>query len=192
MFQVLSTYNDTEKHDDQGKKMKEKQARPKQVKNEKALWRQCRIRLPKPDKCPDAGIMAAYVDHGLSEKENSKLEGHLVQCQACLDTILFLKAIENDRHTPVPTKDRIAAIDLVSPRSSRRTEKKERLSGWLFPLPITPAFAAVLLVLVCLTGLYLGNRTGADRMLVKNMLATELLFGLDQPFEINSADGEEG
>ncbi len=172
--------------------MTRKENHQTRIPSETDLWDQCRFQRPEPDRCPEAGLLAAYMDHGLSEIEEGNIDAHLVQCRDCLDTVLLLKAIENDHHTPVPEKARVAAINLVPFRSSRRTGREERLSGWRFPLPITPAFATVLLVLVCLTGLYLGNRTGTDRMLVKNMLATELLFGLDQPLAINSADGEEG
>jgi hypothetical protein len=172
--------------------MNQKRTLPAQLKNEKAIWKQCRVQLDAPGHCPEATLLAAYLDQGLSENERNHIETHLVQCRDCLDTILFVKDLEDDIHQPVRKKDIAAASRLITPKQPPRTRRNERLSGWFFPLPINPVFTAALLVLVCITGFYLGHQTGTNRMFVRNVLATELQFGLDLPLTDNNADREDG
>jgi hypothetical protein len=158
----------------------------------KDLWNQCRVQLPAAGRCPEAGLLAAYLDRGLTENENSGIEAHLVKCRVCLDTLLFLREIDNDLLAAVAEKDLLAACNLVTPVRAPLAGVGKRLSGWFCPLPLSPIFASAFLILVCLTGFYLGNRTGTDRMFVKNALVTELQFGLDHPLVSDDSDREEG
>lgn len=45
-----------------------------------------------PSPCPDANVMAAYLDGALSERETEGLEGHLVDCDACLTALRELRS----------------------------------------------------------------------------------------------------
>jgi len=40
--------------------------------------------------CPDAGLLAAYVDGGVSAQERTELEAHIVQCGRCQETLAVL------------------------------------------------------------------------------------------------------
>ena len=60
--------------------------------------------------CPDAEILAAYAEHGLSEREASRWEGHIADCGRCQEIIAgvvvggqnFEEARNEEQGSPVP------------------------------------------------------------------------------------------
>ncbi len=172
--------------------MNSKENHCEQRRKEKDLWTHCRVRAAAADRCPEADLLAAYLDHRLSQTEKHDIEAHLVTCPSCLDTIVFLGQIDEDLLSPVAEKDLRAACHLVAPDVSPRAGIRRRIARWLFPLPLQPVFAPVLLIAVCMAGFYLGNRTGADQLFVRHAMAAELQFGLVQSLTNSDADGEDG
>jgi len=43
-----------------------------------------------PGACPDAGLLAAYVDGGVSARERAELDAHIVHCGRCQETLAVL------------------------------------------------------------------------------------------------------
>lgn len=52
--------------------------------------------------CPDAAMLAAYADSGLTEDERRVLEAHVADCAVCLEHLSLLGAVSLDRETPQP------------------------------------------------------------------------------------------
>ncbi|PWT94345.1 MAG: hypothetical protein C5B55_02915 [Blastocatellia bacterium] len=69
-------------------------------------------------RCPDANQLAAYVQKELGTEKRRRLELHLADCTACLQTIAFL-ATEDDSNLLVPPQIVASARALVSNRPSR-------------------------------------------------------------------------
>src|SRR5262245_44061733 len=60
-----------------------------------------------PDVCPDAAILAAYVDRSLSTEEHAAVESHVADCSACLEHLSLVAALDAPEESPVsaPTFD---------------------------------------------------------------------------------------
>ncbi len=82
--------------------------------------------------CPDAAILAAYVDRSVSDDERSAIEAHVVGCMACTEQLALLAALDvpSDQTAPTPSFDVGALI---------------RKWGWL-----VPAMTAVVVIAVWL------------------------------------------
>ena len=82
--------------------------------------------------CPDAAILAAYVDRSVSDDERSAIEAHVVGCMACTEQLALLAALDvpGDQTAPTPSFDLGALI---------------RKWGWL-----VPAMTAVVVIAVWL------------------------------------------
>jgi hypothetical protein len=95
--------------------------------------------------CPEAGLVAAYADHGLADSERSQLEAHFAGCDRCqhllaaLGTILEASAGNSAEAAPVP-----AAAPANSPHEVQRpAPAPQRWLWWL--TPVFGAAAAALL-----------------------------------------------
>ena len=51
------------------------------------------------DACPEAGMMAAYVEGGVSPQEQAALDAHIVQCGRCQETLAVLGLDDSPQHT---------------------------------------------------------------------------------------------
>ena len=82
--------------------------------------------------CPDAAILAAYVDRSVSDDEQSAIEAHVADCMACTEQLALLAALDvpGDQTAPTPSFDLGALI---------------RKWGWL-----VPAMTAVVVIAVWL------------------------------------------
>ena len=82
--------------------------------------------------CPDAAILAAYVDRSVSDDERSSIEAHVANCMACTEQLALLAALDvpSDQTAPTPSFDVGALI---------------RKWGWL-----VPAMTAVVVIAVWL------------------------------------------
>jgi hypothetical protein len=46
--------------------------------------------------CPELDILAAYLDHNLTEAQTRELEGHMVECRLCRKMVInTFKSLEN-------------------------------------------------------------------------------------------------
>jgi hypothetical protein len=53
--------------------------------------------------CPDLNILAAYLDHNLTEVQTRELEGHMVVCRLCRKTVIHtFKSLENLPDSSLP------------------------------------------------------------------------------------------
>ena len=60
--------------------------------------------------CPDAEILAAYVDDGLSEGERSALEQHLSKCASCRALMARLAPLEAAAPAPAAVSVLVALL----------------------------------------------------------------------------------
>jgi hypothetical protein len=52
-----------------------------------------------PGECPEAGIMAAYVEGTVSPQEQAALDAHIVECGRCQETLAVLARDDSPQHT---------------------------------------------------------------------------------------------
>ena len=54
--------------------------------------------------CPDAAMLAAYADNGLTADERRVVETHAADCATCLEHLALLGAVSLDRDAPQPAR----------------------------------------------------------------------------------------
>ena len=54
--------------------------------------------------CPDAALLAAYADNGLTADERHSLETHAADCVTCQQHLALLGAVSLDRDVPQPSR----------------------------------------------------------------------------------------
>ena len=54
--------------------------------------------------CPDAAMLAAYADNGLTADERLVVETHAADCATCLEHLALLGAVSLDRDAPAPSR----------------------------------------------------------------------------------------
>ena len=54
--------------------------------------------------CPDAALLAAYADNGLTADERRHVEAHAADCATCLEHLALLGAVSLDREAPEPSR----------------------------------------------------------------------------------------
>jgi|GEM_PF-2827075 hypothetical protein len=159
----------------------------------KKMWLKCRLRRESRKKCPDANILAAYIDHSLSESEAQSLEAHLLQCGTCFDTVLAVrKAINKPVDGSLPDLELQRLFDLVSSRSGVWNRILDVLAGFGAPRVIPVPALVLSIILVCVLGFYSGMQTRFEQDTFRKTIAAELQFSFDVPvcgFEI-LAEGE--
>jgi len=52
-----------------------------------------------PGECPEAGMMAAFVEGGVSPQEQAALDAHIVECGRCQETLAVLARDDSPQHT---------------------------------------------------------------------------------------------
>src|SRR5579859_8079736 len=78
--------------------MKDDLARDKAM--DKLVAKQLRARLkPGSGSCPDAEILAAYVERTLSARERASCETHLAGCLGCQALVAELVRLRSEEHT---------------------------------------------------------------------------------------------
>jgi hypothetical protein len=60
--------------------------------------------------CPDAEILALYIDNKLEKRQKEWLEGHLVECDSCLEQVVLCKSAQKEQ---VKLKSKNEAVDVV-------------------------------------------------------------------------------
>lgn len=81
--------------------------------------------------CPDASLLAAYVDRGLSAPERASIERHLADCANCMEQLALLAAVDlADEPSPAP------ALSWDPGRLLRRW-------GWLVPVATVVLLVAI-------------------------------------------------
>ena len=82
--------------------------------------------------CPDAGMLAAFVESNLSAEERSALDAHIVQCSRCQEALVVV-----GRDEPVP--------DVAPARSRWFTWVTMPRLRWLVPITALATVAILLL-----------------------------------------------
>lgn len=82
--------------------------------------------------CPDAAIIAGYVDGQLTETEKRQVEAHLPECDLCLETLavsktLLTEMVLTDYAAPAPAGVAVAVIESVK-------KKIDSLYKWMADL----------------------------------------------------------
>lgn len=112
---------------------------------------------PKPAKCPDDELLAAYLEGNLGEKDRDKIEEHLVACTKCTESLIASSEVESSYPFTKETLFSDGMVrkvkDLVKPRET--IPLWERVSSWFFGLRPVPVMVATSVILVAVTlGVY--------------------------------------
>ncbi len=84
--------------------------------------------------CPDAELMAAYADQGLSDSDRIKLEGHFADCERCQQALSMLGAA---LEAPAGAAESAMPAPVAAPVAERPAPSVQRWLWWL-----SPAFGA--------------------------------------------------
>ena len=112
---------------------------------------------PPPADCPDDEMIAAYLEGGLTSKEQEGLERHLVLCRECTDHLICLSEVK-DSYQPKEDHFVTAAMlekakRLVLPADTAGFW--EKLSSWFyFPRPVPVMVAASIILVIVVFGIY--------------------------------------
>src|SRR6185369_6507495 len=79
---------------------------------------------------PDASLLAAYVDRGLSDTERTELEAHVADCEECMERLALLGSVN------VPDEPEVPSFEW-SPRQLLPRW------GWLVPVATVVVLVAV-------------------------------------------------
>jgi len=112
---------------------------------------------PKPKKCPEDELLAAYLEGSLKEKEREGIEEHLVLCSQCTESLISLSEAESSYPSTEESfsSDRVVRRikDLVRPRET--FSLWERVSSWFTVFRPVPVMVATSVILVAVTfGIY--------------------------------------
>ncbi|MEW6366792.1 MAG: zf-HC2 domain-containing protein [Acidobacteriota bacterium] len=131
--------------------------------------------------CPDANLMAAYVDGSATESEQETVERHLASCDSCLHAVVEVRALgrsEAPAGVPGDVVSRATAL-VPGPRPTY-----DRKPVWLFG-PISQAAkwaaAAAVMVAACAAGYELGASTCRVKSRIGNAVHAELAAGVSDP-----------
>lgn len=108
---------------------------------------------PKPAKCPDDEVLAAYLTGNLSEEERERIEEHLVVCRDCTENLISSSEVESSYQSTEETFTTEQMVrrakQLVKARDT--SALRERMSSWFFGLRPVPVMVAVSILLVAVT-----------------------------------------
>jgi anti-sigma factor RsiW len=135
--------------------------------------RPLRLRLMRPPAgpCPEAMLLAAYVDGAASADEVRQVEGHLAACPRCLAAVAEVRDLL--AAGPMLTPDRVAArAKALAPAAARaaRGSRWRDAARW--------AAAAAAIAVVGYAGFSAGNATCRSRSDQSAALVSEASFGL--------------
>lgn len=102
--------------------------------------------------CPDEEKLAAYVEGRLLGRDKQRLQSHLVDCDACRDTVGFLVRAARQPLAPAAPGDYIAAASDVRPQAPPRA----RTLPWIS--------AGLLTAVVAVVGVFLLLRVTPDEL----------------------------
>ncbi len=126
------------------------------------LWRRwggARSR-PGPGECPDAMLLAAWLDGRCDSSESERVEAHLAVCEACLAAVVELRTPLDEAATPVSLRMVERAAGLV-PR-------------WRAATLLRLTAAAAVVVAACGAGFLAGDSAARKRWQAETTLAAEL------------------
>ncbi|HET9399329.1 MAG TPA: zf-HC2 domain-containing protein [Candidatus Acidoferrales bacterium] len=114
---------------------------------ERMLSRRADGHAATPD-CPDAEVIAAYLDRSLDADENARCEEHFANCSRCQEVLAALTASENIE--AISTTPATAAAAASAPQSRTfapiaEAETAPRKSVWRWLVPVAVAAAALIL-----------------------------------------------
>ena len=127
--------------------------------------------------CPGAEILAAYIEHTLDAEQTSAVEGHLAECEDCLEGVLVARAAMNEaEHLQLPEHELKELFELV-PEERGLAAWYSKLTDKLAADFFIPAPAlAVCLALVCCIGFLAGFNTVRDKETYTRKLAKAMIF----------------
>ncbi len=140
------------------------------------IWQQCRIAGVENDGCPEADLLASWLDGRLNDGQRESLESHLLHCEQCMETVVSIRRSLDDKPEKIPWSLRsiyglVPAADL--------SFSFENVMQLLHPLRPGPVIALAGLILLVTTSGYLGSRMAADRLFIHQILVAELSFDFD-------------
>ena len=131
------------------------------------LWRRASAGLePAGGECPDAMVLAAYLDARLDAAEAERFEAHLAACPACLRALREARELLSAGPMVAPPRVVRSAKALVAARRLRL----RRAAGW--------AAAVAASVAIGLSGFVAGSATQRGRQVAEARVLEEASFGL--------------
>jgi anti-sigma factor RsiW len=138
-----------------------------------SLWRRFRAEAAgqRASGCPEANLLAAYIDSRTIAPEAEAIEEHLALCTFCMDQVAGVRAIREEPTGSVAEPVLRRAKNLVPPsgartRSSKVMFRAREALNWA-------ALAAALLV-VCYAGFSMGGLTAAARAEATSLFSFEM------------------
>lgn len=165
---------------------------------DKYLWEKFKASTSGKNKspCPENNALAAYLEGTASEQQVQTMEEHLAECSACMDGLLELKLIlqEKPKNPPLSIIER--AKRLVPAPVKKEPRFALRLPGWLKNLipdirsSLGYAAAIALIVIGCFAGMKFGQDTFVNRRQISAICVSEITFGLSDAAGLGFGDSE--
>ncbi len=146
------------------------------------LWKRTCFRPQMVGTCPGPNILAAYIDHTLSDSELEEVESHLINCNECLETVILVRDALKNSEDAMPSSLAIHDILKDIPDQRGYVFKIKKVLSSLWCPAILPRYAmTALMILACMIGFYTGFQTGMEQKAFYTTVLAELEFSLDVP-----------
>jgi len=134
------------------------------------LWKRYQKGIAKEHRspCPDASLLAAYLDGNASGKSARLIEEHLLTCPDCLEAIFEIRSLQKAQLIDVPDRLKERAKELVPARRPRERKVTLPLPGLRDALFLylrrsaAWALAAAGIIIACVGGMKLGGGMVTD------------------------------
>jgi hypothetical protein len=161
----------------------------KQDEQDRGLWQKFKKRLAhhQDRTCPDAALLAAYIDGVISEHESDRIESHFVYCSHCLSSFLSVKESPGDvgQH---PSPALIRQLKSLKPEKPIKAHFYQSPSwNWreILLMRLKPgmgwAAAAAFIIIASAGGYKLGQETSLLKMHLAERPAVEAPFTFERP-----------
>lgn len=155
-------------------------------KKNKNLWEKFKIPAFKQKEsiCPDSNALAAYLEGKVSKRKIQAIEEHLALCPTCLNALIELRSLLQEKLASPPEEVLMRAKNLVATPIAPKQRFVIRLPDWLTsPYPVASrAFnftaVAAILIIACFAGLKFGEDTFANQRRISSAYLSEMTFGL--------------
>ena len=150
---------------------------PNEHQQAKQLWRHYRSKVGSSGECPDALLLASFVEGRCSEHDVQGMEHHLALCATCLETVTLLRdPILGSSDVPSFVVEQAKGLVPEPMAIQRASQGADPWWSWEWGLQWT-ALAATCAG-ICVIGFNLGMAVQQTQMQIDQLVVSEMLFGL--------------
>lgn len=150
---------------------------PNEHQQAKRLWRHYRSQVGSSGECPDALLLASFVDGRCPEQDVQGMEHHLALCSTCLETVTLLRD-PTLRSSEVPSFVVEQGKSMVGQPASTPVRNQDASRGWSWEWGLQWTALAATCAVICVVGFNLGMAVQQTQMQVDQLVVSEMLFGL--------------